>query len=140
MKIVSEVVIVSVVSLILSYITSDFLVLPKGFLLYTIIQFVAIYFLNSKTKQKQDSQIESIDTVIDEFIDGQSINFDCPCQRNTHRIFITPNDDIILDCLECKNSYKLDVQYTPILITTPLNSDVIYDKLKKEQEYISKNE
>lgn len=140
MKLFFEIIVILTISAILGYISSDLFDFLKGTLLYSIVIITSLYFYTTKLEKKAADNIESIDTVIDEFIKNQSITIPCPCQKYNHVVFLQPNEDMILKCDECSSEYSLDVQYTPILITTPLQPEVVYDRLLKEQEYNNKNE
>jgi len=140
MRLAVEIFVILVLSTILGYITSDFLDFIKGVLLYVILITTSLFAYTSKAERDSQANIASIDEVIDDFIVAQTIIIDCPCQKKRHSVFIRPNEDLILECDECNNNYKVDVQYTPILITTPLEPVEVYEKLLKEQSYTSKNE
>lgn len=135
-----DMLIILFISALLGYITSDFLHIVKGILLYTLLITTGTYLYVSNTNKKNIEKIASIDEVIDEFIELQTIKVACPCQQTTHDVFIRPNDENIITCDYCNNVYKLEMQFTPVLTTTPLNVEDVYTKLLKERVYSFKDE
>lgn len=140
MRLAIEIFVILLLSTILGYVTSDFLDFIKGVLLYIVLITAGLFTYSSKVERDSRANVESIDDVIDDFIAAQTIIINCPCQKKRHSVFIRPNEELVLQCDECNNNYKVDVQYSPILITTPLEPDEVYEKLIKERAHNGKNE
>lgn len=64
-----------------------------------------------------------------EIITNNSVQFTCPCGGKQFNEVVIINDDNIFSCERCGQLIKLNIQFIPTVITTPLDNEKQLEKL-----------
>lgn len=82
--------------------------------------------------EKMDNIIQEQDIVLknyEDIFDSQLVKLPCVCGGNTFEGLFSPNTDNIVVCENCKNKYKVTVDYQSVLISEPLDLNKQFDEL-----------
>lgn len=82
--------------------------------------------------EKMDSIIQEQDVVLanyEQIFDSQLVKLPCICGGNTFEGLFSPNTDNIVECENCKNKYKVTVDYQSVLVSEPLDLEKHFDEL-----------
>ena len=114
-----------------------------------LLGFSGVYLYYKRVKAEEAEIIADMEELItaadkelavknDELVLKNSVVFECPCQHNSIRVFIDlSKDENTFTCPECKNTYRVDINMTPILRGRIVDEHNLYNLL---QDKASKHE
>lgn len=102
----------------------------ETFVLFSIIQIGVGYMWNADKLSKTDTIINEFEQTIDELIKKQEVEVECPCGKSKINTIIFVNEDIVLQCEKCNNSFRVLTEVKTQLLTEAVNMEEVYDKLK----------
>ena len=105
----------------------------ETFVVITILQFLVSFLYKSTKIQKDNNLIQDLTNTIDELIEKQQVLVECPCGKNTIPTIVFLNEETVLECDKCNNTFKVVPEIQTQLVTEPLNMEGIYNKLKEQQ-------
>lgn len=105
----------------------------ETFVVVTIVQFLVSFLYKSKKIQNDNNLIQDLTNTIDELIEKQQVLVECPCGKNTISTIVFLNEETVLECDKCNNTFKIVPEIQTQLVTEPLNMEGIYNKLKEQQ-------
>lgn len=132
-----------VISSVISYGLSDFIVFSKSVCISTPLVLLIIHFLNKKPDEivKAEQLVSELDGIIGEqakileeyeqIFDSQLVELPCVCGGNTFQGLFSPKTENIVECEKCKNKYRVTINYDSVMISEPLNIDQTFDQLIK---------
>lgn len=103
------------------------------FVALTILQFLIGFFYKNNKIQRDNSIIDNLRNNLEEVLEKQQVNVQCPCGKNTLEVIVFHNEEVIVECDKCNNTFKVIPEIQTQLITEPLNMEGIYNKLKEQQ-------
>jgi hypothetical protein len=89
-----------------------------------------------------ENVIEEQELVIREYeriFDSQLVDIPCVCGVNTFQGLISPTLENIVECEKCKNKYRVEVSYSSVLISEPMNLNKTFEQLVVENSEESVN-
>lgn len=95
----------------------------QSFCLVLAIQFLVNYFYSDYRIRKSTAQKESILNERLDILSRNLVKFDCPCGEYLFEEVIYPGRENMFKCESCKQTVRINVDLTPVVITTPLTSD-----------------
>lgn len=122
-----------IISTGIAFALKEFLGFWECFVLATIVQFFLFFFVKSKTIQQTTSIIQELTNNLDTFIERQQVNVQCPCGKNTIPVVVFLDEEIVVECDKCMNTFRVITDIQTQLITEPVNMESIYNKLKEQQ-------
>lgn len=127
------------ISLGVGYTLGDFLGgFTKGVCLSLIVQFLYFYF---RKQSSTKDQVNEAELILQEIIDLQTSNVNCPCGKNIMSVPLFINKENIFKCDKCNSSFRVDIEYQPVVITEQVNLNNVFEALRnKELEYNIENE
>lgn len=134
-QILISVIITLLISLGVGYVLEDFLGgITKGIVGSIIIQFLFFYFFFQKNKP--GDEFSEAELILQDIIETQTCSINCPCGKNTMSVPLFINKDNLFKCDKCNGSFRVDIEYQPIIVTEQLNLNTVFEALKnKELEY-----
>jgi hypothetical protein len=102
----------------------------ETFVLFSIIQLGVSYMWNTAKLNKADIIMSEVEQTIDELIKKQEVEVECPCGKSKINTIIFVNDDVVLQCEKCNNSFRVLTEVKTQLLTETVNMEQVYDKLK----------
>lgn len=128
----------------LSYGLSDIVPFLKGICILIPSVAAVFYFFVFKHENKEDTALRdemgniimTQDEVILEYetiFDSQMVELPCICGGNTYEGLFSPKLDNIVECENCKNKFRITIDYNTTLISEPLdiNLNQKFDNLVK---------
>jgi hypothetical protein len=94
-----------------------------AFIFSVLLQLIGSYFYKDITLRNDAIQKEVILNERLEILSRNSVSFPCPCGDNTFDEIIYPGQENTFVCEKCNQELKVDVTFTPIVITKPLIAD-----------------
>jgi len=85
--------------------------------------------------QKNEETIKEQLVVIDEYekiFDDQLAEIDCICGESTFQGLISPRKENIFQCEKCGEIYRVDVHYSPTLVSIPADNDELFEQLRTQ--------
>lgn len=129
----------------LSYGLSSYVEFTKGICILIPIVSAVFYFVVYNHENKNDistisdlsNLLETQDAVIAEYetiFDSQMVELPCVCGGNTYEGLFSPKMENIVECDNCKNKFRITIDYNTTLISEPLdiNLNQRFDDLVKE--------
>ena len=102
----------------------------ETFVLFSIIQLGVGFMWNTDKLSKTDTIMNEFEQTIDELIKKQEVEVECPCGKSKINTIIFVNEDIVLQCEKCNNSFRVLTEVKTQLLTETINMEQVYDKLK----------
>jgi hypothetical protein len=130
LNILKSVIITVLISLGIAFSLKSFFGFWETFVLFSIIQIGTGYLWNTGKLNKADAIMNEDEQTIDELIKKQEVEVECPCGKNKINTIIFVNDDIVLQCEKCNNSFRVLTEVKTQLLTETVNMEQVYDKLK----------
>ena len=93
------------------------------------LQIFGNYIYNDFVKTKQQISVEKILNDRIELLTNSSVQFPCPCGNKQFYEVIIVGDENIFNCEKCIQTIKLNIQFTPTVITTPFDNEKQLEKL-----------
>lgn len=88
-----------------------------------LLQLIGNYFYSDITLRNDAIKKEALLNERLEIISSNTVSFPCPCGGNTFEEIIYPNQDNNFICGKCNQEIKVEVTFTPIIVTKPLTTD-----------------
>lgn len=104
-----------------------------AFVFSMLLQLIGGYFYNDITIRSDSLKKESILNERFDILSRNIVSFPCPCGGNTFEEVVYPGQDNNFVCEKCNQEIRVDVSFTPIVITKPLLSDPL-EKIKTPVE------
>ena len=122
--------IVAVVGVGLSFSLKQFLGFWETFTLVCIVQFILAFWWKSFNINKTNRVIDELARDLEEVLNKQQANVECPCGKSVIPVVIFPDEDILVQCDKCNNTFRVTTEIKTQLVTEPVNMENIFDKLK----------
>lgn len=123
--------ITTVVALLIGIAIGPFIGYWGGIGIGFALQIFGNYIYKDFIASKQQIQIEKALNQRIELLTYNTVQFACPCGANQFNEVVIINDDNIFVCPKCSQTIRLGVQFTPTVITTPLDNEKQLQKLSK---------
>lgn len=120
-----------VVSILIGVSIGPFVGFWSGFGIGFALQIFGNFIYQNFITSKQQIELERILNERMEIVTSNSVQFPCPCGAKQFNEFVIINDDNIFSCERCGQLIKLNIQFTPTVITTPLDNEKQLEKLNK---------
>lgn len=114
----------------LGFSAKQFLGFWEGFTLFTILQFIGFYFWNNKKITSTDAVVQKLTGDIDEILTRQEVVVTCPCGKNNIPVIVFVDEEPIITCDKCNNSFRVITEVRTQLVTEPVNMEQIFNQLK----------
>lgn len=98
----------------------------------TVIQYL-VFFIRSSIDQRR-GVIQSLQADIDSIISRTEIEVECPCGKSKSVVNIFMDDEPLITCETCNNTYRVVANVTTQLITEPTNLNKLFTQLAKLSE------
>ena len=98
------------------------------------IQFVGSFIVSSYKINRIQILSSEFQAEIDQLASLSEVTIACPCGNNTFTENIFPNVESTYNCEKCNNEFKIDVNITPTLVTTPVDVNKTFADLTKEAD------
>lgn len=106
----------------------------NAFVFSFLLQLVGYYFYNDNKIKTERMQREVLLNERYDILSRNLVTFDCPCGNNTFEEIVYPGVDNTFECEKCEQQVKVEVTFTPIVVTKPLT----VDPLQKIQNLVDK--
>lgn len=87
---------------------------------------------------EQQEVLEQRDEILDEYekiFDAQLVKLPCVCGGNTFEGLFSPNLDNVVECENCKNKYRVTIDYNSVLLSEPMDgTPQNFEQLIAEQQ------
>lgn len=120
-----------VISLLIGVAIGPFVGYWGGFGIGFALQIFGNFIYQDFIASKQQLELERILNERMEIVTNSSVQFSCPCGVKQFNEVVIINDDNIFSCEKCGQLIKLNIQFTPTVITTPLDNEKQLEKLNK---------
>lgn len=100
-----------------------------GWLVSSILFIIETNNTTNKQIPRLLEQIESYDNTLEDILTKNLVNVVCPSCKSPITIPISPTGDNTFQCLNCNETTRYDVTITPILLTTPVDANVVNAEL-----------
>jgi hypothetical protein len=131
--IVKSLVITLSVSLGFAFSLKQFFGFWESFVFVAIAQLLVSFFIKNKTIQRDSNIINELSNNIDTLLEKQQVVVQCPCGKNNIPVVIFLDEETVIECDVCKNTFRVIADIQTQLITEPVNMENIYNKLKEQQ-------
>lgn len=95
----------------------------NAFVFSFLLQLIGNYFYNDYRIKKIAREEEEILNKRLEILSRNLVKFNCPCGENEFEEVIYPSLDNIFSCEKCNQSIKMQITYTPVIVTKELTSN-----------------
>lgn len=123
--------ITALISLGLSFSLKQLIGFWEMFVLSFTLQFITTFLWKTFNIKKTNSLVEELSQDLDEVLTKQEVNVECPCGKNTIPVIVFPNEDLLLKCDKCNNTFRVTTEIKTQLVTEPVNMESVFDKLKE---------
>lgn len=106
----------------------------NAFVLALIVQIVGFYIFNSKSIETKLYREEQLINERLDILSKNNIEFECPCGKHIFSEIVYLNDSMTYKCPACDNNIKLNIVFTPVVSTTPLDFEKTLEAIKKLDE------
>tara|TARA_R110000824_G_scaffold90303_1_gene220679 strand:+ start:529 stop:984 length:456 start_codon:yes stop_codon:yes gene_type:complete len=97
-----------------------------------VLQFIAAFIVSSFKLNKVNNLTMEFEAELQQLLDLNEVIIECPCTNNnfTENIFI--NMDNSYTCEKCNNTYRIDVNLVPTLLTETMDVNKALIDITKE--------
>ena len=101
-----------------------------AFVFAFLLQLIGHYFYNDIKIRKDALAQEKLINERFDILSRNFVKFNCPCGDNIFEEIIYPGEENTFVCEKCNQLIKVNMELTPVLVTTPLAVNPI-EKLEK---------
>jgi len=135
MTILRSILITSIVSALFGFALRNVFGFWEATALAFVVQFIAAFVVSSFKLNKITNLTAEFEAELQQLLDLNEATIVCPCNNNTFMENIFINMDNSYTCEKCNNTYRVDVNLVPTLLTEPVNIDrTLVDLTKKTEE------
>ena len=102
-----------------------------------VLQFIAAFVVSSLKINKITNLTNEFEAELQQLLDLSETTIVCPCNNNTFTENIFINTDNSYTCEKCNNTYRVDVNLIPTLITDIVDVNKTFADLGKDVEITS---
>lgn len=137
MNILRSILITSIVSVLFGFALRNVFGFLEATALAFILQFIAAFVVSSFKLNKVNNLTMEFEAELQQLLDLNEATIVCPCNNNTFIENIFINMDNSYTCEKCNNTYRIDVNLVPTLLTEPIDLNInnaFVDLTKEVQE------
>tara|TARA_R110000744_G_scaffold66706_4_gene136332 strand:- start:2218 stop:2673 length:456 start_codon:yes stop_codon:yes gene_type:complete len=86
-----------------------------------VLQFIAAFTVSSFKLNKVNNLTMEFEAELQQLLDLNEATIECPCTNNTFTENIFINTDNSYTCEKCNNTYRIDVNLVPTLLTETMD-------------------
>jgi transcription elongation factor Elf1 len=101
-----------------------------------VCQFLIAFTISSLKINRVDNLTAEFEAEIDQLLSLSETSVVCPCNNHTFRENIFINMDNSYTCKKCNNTYRVDVNLMPTLLTEPIDVNKTFTDLKEEADNV----
>ena len=117
MNILRSILITSIVSALFGFALHNVFGFWEAAALAFVLQFIAAFVVSSLKINKITNLTNEFEAELQQLLDLSEATIVCPCNNNTFTENIFINTDNSYTCEKCNNTYRVDVNLIPTLIT-----------------------
>ena len=136
MTILRSILITSIVSALFGFALRNVFGFLEAATLAFVLQFIAAFVVSSFRFNRVNNLTAEFETELQQLLDLNEATIICPCNNNTFSENIFINMDNKYTCEKCNNTYRIDVNLVPTLLTEPIDVDKTFIDLTKEVEEV----
>ena len=99
-----------------------------------VCQFLIAFIVSSLKINRVDNLTAEFEAELQQLLDLNEATFVCPCNNFTFQENIFVNMDNTYTCEKCNNTYRVDVNLVPTLLTETVNVNKTFADLAKKVE------
>ena len=132
MTILRSILITSIVSVLFGLALRNLFGFWEAATLAFVLQFIIAFTVSSFKLNKVSSLTMEFETELQQLLDLNEATITCPCNNNTFTENIFINMDNSYTCEKCNNTYRIDVNLVPTLLTETMDVNKSLVDITKE--------
>jgi|TARA_R110002020_G_scaffold57472_1_gene158137 hypothetical protein len=132
MTILRSILITSIVSVLFGFALRNLFGFWEAATLAFVLQFIIAFTVSSFKLNKVSSLTMEFETELQQLLDLNEATITCPCNNNTFTENIFINMDNSYTCEKCNNTYRIDVNLVPTLLTETMDVNKSLVDITKE--------
>tara|TARA_R110002033_G_scaffold5049_1_gene22670 strand:- start:2006 stop:2461 length:456 start_codon:yes stop_codon:yes gene_type:complete len=121
MTILRSILITSIVSALFGFALRNLFGFWEAATLAFVLQFITAFAVSSFKLKKINNLTMEFEAELQQLLDLNEATIECPCTNNTFTENIFINTDNSYTCEKCNNTYRIDVNLVPTLLTETMD-------------------
>ena len=132
MTILRSILITSIVSALFGFALRNLFGFWEAATLAFVLQFITAFAVSSFKLKKINNLTMEFEAELQQLLDLNEATIECPCTNNTFTENIFINMDNSYTCEKCNNTYRIDVNLVPTLLTETMDVNKALIDITKE--------
>tara|TARA_R100001163_G_C4973460_1_gene132461 strand:- start:31 stop:486 length:456 start_codon:yes stop_codon:yes gene_type:complete len=134
MTIFRSILITSIVSVLFGFALRNVFGFFEATALAFVLQFITAFIVSSLKINKIENLTAEFEGELQQLLDLNEATIVCPCNNYTFQENIFVNMDNTYTCEKCNNTYRIDINLVPTLMTETINVNQTFSDLAKQVE------